>query len=117
MSASSVNQRMWCRPYRVLIPAASNGHRRGHQHSIVSWRKRQCDESNQGHAHADDERVGFGMPVGIRSNHRLKDRANHLKGQRDQPDLGKTQAERLLEQGIDGRKQRLDGVVEQMAEA
>src|SRR5437763_13578473 len=55
------------------------------------------------------------MSVRIESNHRLKYRANHLKGQSDQANLRKAQAERFLEEWIDGRKQRLHGVVEQMA--
>src|SRR5581483_4276120 len=92
-------------------------HRRCRQHSIVTWCERECDKSSQSDPHAYNERIGFGMPVRIKSNNRLKYRADHLKGQCDQADLGETQAKRLLEQRIDGRKQRLHGVVEQMAKA
>src|SRR5215469_17321229 len=90
-------------------------HGSGYQDGIVTWCERECDKSNQRDAHADNERIGFGMSVRIGSDHRLKYRANHLEGQRDQADLGKTQAKGFLEQRIDGWKQRLNSVVEQVA--
>lgn len=48
---------------------------------------------------------------------RLENRANHLKGKRDQSYLGEAQVEGILQQRINGRDYRLDGIVQQMAEA
>src|SRR6185503_12102603 len=56
------------------------------------------------------------MFVRIETNDRLEDRSHHLKGERDEPDLGEAQSERFLQQRVDGGNQRLNGIVQQMTE-
>ena len=89
----------------------------GQQQQIEMVRHRQQQEAAEGGAHADGERKGLGMAVGVVPHHRLQDGGRHLEGQRDQADLHETELERALQQRIDRRQQRLDHVVEQMGEA
>jgi hypothetical protein len=54
------------------------------------------------------------MVIGVVADHRLQQGGGHLKGQGDQTDLGEAELKSFLKQGIDGRDQRLDKVVEEM---
>src|SRR5580765_5508511 len=56
------------------------------------------------------------MLVGVKPHHRLEDRADHLKGQRDESDLSETELEGFLQQRVDRRDQGLNGIVQKMTE-
>src|SRR5712692_8886722 len=56
------------------------------------------------------------MLVRIDPNDRLENRADHLKGQGDESDLGETEFQRVFQQRVDRRDQPLDGIVQKMAE-
>ena len=101
---------------RVSGPAHAD-HPGGHEHAIIVWRKRQRDQAGERNPHADNERIRLGMLIGIKTDHRLKNGADHLEGERNQANLREAEAERVLEQRINRRKQRLDGIIQQMAKA
>ena len=54
--------------------------------------------------------------VCVEPNNRLQDRGSQLEGQRDQAHLAEGQLEALLQQRVDRRYDRLDGVIKQMRE-
>ncbi len=72
------------------------------------------EQPDHGEGHADDQRIGRRAAVGVVADERLQQRRRHLLRQGHQPDLGEGQGKRGFEQRINGRNQRLDGVVEQV---
>ena len=78
---------------------------------------RQHDQADQRAAHAGDQRIGLRPAVGVHADHGLEQRRGQLKRQRDQADLAEVEAVGVLDDGIDGRQQRLHHVVQQMREA
>lgn len=64
-----------------------------------------------GRAHAE------GRLVEIESGQRLKDRTGQLINQRDEPDLGETERQVVLQHRIDGRNDRLQRIVEKVRHA
>ena len=68
-------------------------------------------------AHAEHERIGRGVAVGVVADHRLQHRGSELKGEGDEPDLTKVEGEILLEHGIDRHDQRLDHIVQHVTDA
>ena len=66
------------------------------------------EQPGQGEAHADGERERLGMAVGVEADERLQQRGGQLEGERDEADLGEGEAERLLQQRVDRRDERLD---------
>jgi hypothetical protein len=91
------------------------GGRREH-HAVVAC-DRQQQQSRQREAHADGERLRRGAAIGVVADHRLQQRRRRLVDQRDQADVAEVELKRLLEDRVDRRQQRLDHVVEQMADA
>jgi hypothetical protein len=55
--------------------------------------------------------------IGIQADEGLQQRSSKLESQRNQSDLAKVELKRILQNGIDRRNKRLNGVVEQMREA
>ena len=62
--------------------------------------------------HANGQRIGLRPPIGVVPDNGLQDRGDELVGERDQTDLGEAEMELFLEQGIEGRQQRLQEIVE-----
>ena len=91
--------------------------RRADQQQRVAAGVRQHDQPDQRAAHAGDQREGLRPAVGIHADDRLQQRGGELERQRDQADLAEVEAVGVLDDGIDGRQQRLHHVVEQMREA
>ena len=91
--------------------------RRGDQNDLKRRGEREQDQADQGKPHADHEGKRLWPPVRIEADKRLKHRRGELKGQGNQADLGETQLEGFLQERVDRREQRLDHVVEEMAEA
>src|SRR6267154_979138 len=83
----------------------------------ISRSKRERDEPNEGDTHAKHQRVGFGISISVKLNDRLEDGAHHMERESDEPDLRNAEVERILQKRINRRHQRLDRVIEQMAEA
>jgi len=92
-------------------------HRSGDQHQGVIRRKRQSHHANERESHADAQRVGLRVFVGVDADERLQNRGADLIGQRDEADLHETQAEFALQQRIDCNDQRLHHVVQKVREA
>jgi len=95
--------------------AADQGHRQ--QDRRVSRGEGQTQQSGQRETHAHRERIGLRVAVGVRPHEGLEDRGGELEHQRDEPYLGEGESVALLENRVHGRNDRLDHVVEQMAEA
>ena len=88
----------------------------GGEHDVVGGSQGEEHEANQRDAHAGGERIGFRVSIGVETNERLEYRTHHLKRQGDQADLSEVEMEGILEQGVDGRNQGLDGIVKQVRE-
>ena len=91
------------------------GGRREH-HAVMAC-DRQQQQSRQREAHADGERLRRGAAIGVVADHRLQQRRRQLVDQRDQADVAEVELKRLFEDRVDRRQQRLDHVVEQVADA
>jgi len=105
------------RGFRMKDGRAHAHHPRRQDDHVIRRRKCQHDQPGQRDAHAHDERVGLRMLIRVEPDDRLKNRAHHLKRQRDEADLREGQPVRCLQHRIDGRDERLDGVVQQMGKA
>ena len=68
-------------------------------------------------AHAEHERIGRRVAVGVVADHRLKQRCGALEGEGDEPDLAEIEGKRAFQHGIDRHDQRLDHVVQHVADA
>ena len=86
---------------------------RSHHHRVVGG-LREKNQTAQGETHPAGERVGLRLPIRVPADERLQDRSGHLKGERDQADLDEAEVKARLEERINRRDKRLDGVVEQM---
>ncbi len=91
-------------------------HRAGHQYRVA---RREGERDQPGHrrGHSERQRIGHRPAVGVEADERLKQRGRHLISESQKPDLREAQVEVSLQDGIDGGKQRLQHVIEQMAEA
>ena len=98
---------------------------------------RRADTRQRRHGQYARERGGIGQPqqpehrdgharrqsprrralVEIESGQRLKDRTGQLINQRDEPDLGETERQVVLQHRIDGRNDRLQRIVEKVRHA
>ena len=78
---------------------------------------RQQDEPDERHAHADRQRKWPGFAIGVEPHQGLQHRGGELEGEGDQAHLREGQVERLLEQRVDRRQERLDRVVEHVRKA
>ncbi len=87
------------------------------QKHAVCRRDRQQDQAAEARAHPDGQRVGLRPLVGVDADERLQQRCRHLEGESDQPDLSVVEGERVLEDRVDRRQQRLDRVVEEVRDA
>src|SRR5262249_17264655 len=63
------------------------------------------------------QREGLGPPVSEHANDRLEQGRGELEGERNQADLAEVETISLLDEGIDGRQERLHHVVEQVRKA
>ena len=70
----------------------------------------------QREAHANGERIRPGMAIVEVADERLQQRRGDLIGQRDHPDLPEVEMEGSLQQRINRRDQRLNHVVQEVAE-
>ena len=91
--------------------------RRRQQHHAVARGHRHDHEPDERRAHADDERIRRRMAVGDVADDRLQDRGGDLEREGDEPDLAEVERERALEHRVDRHDQRLDHVVEHVAQA
>ncbi len=89
----------------------------GQQDGKKAARRGEREESCEGETHSRGKGVGAGMEVGAPSHEGLQQRRGHLEYQRNDPDLGKGEAEVLFEQRVDRRNDRLHHVVEQVCGA
>ena len=78
---------------------------------------RQRHQPDHGEPHANRERIGLGMLVGVKTHERLQERGRRLVGQGDKPDLSEREIESTLEQRIDRKDQRLHHVVQEVGKA
>src|SRR5579862_7999183 len=115
--ASAGSQPFHARRFRMKNSRAHADHAGSNKHSAVTRRQRERDKPNEADAHADHKRVGFGISIRVKPDDGLQDGADHLKGKSDESYLRKAQVERILEERIDRRQERLDGIIEQMAKA
>ena len=67
--------------------------------------------------HADGQRIGLRSPVGVAADKRLEKRRRDLENESNDADLGKAQRIIVFEDRIDRRQQRLDHVIQHVAEA
>ena len=83
----------------------------------IGRRHREEEQADQTEAHAGRERIGLRAPVGEEADEGLEERRGHLEDEGDQPDLAEIELKAVLEDRIDRRQERLDGVVQAMADA
>ncbi|MEY9189068.1 hypothetical protein ABH987_002696 [Bradyrhizobium ottawaense] len=74
-------------------------------------------EAEEGRGHADRQRIGLCLLVGVMPDHRLQQRGRELKGERDHADLREVERVGVLQDRIHRGDQRLHGVVEEVREA
>ena len=89
---------------------------RGEHHQVVGGKRHQ-QEPDERRRHAEHERIGRRIAVGVVADHRLQQRRRALKGEGDDADLAKIERERAFQHGIDRHDQRLDHVVQHVADA
>ena len=77
----------------------------------------QQKQAAERHGHANRQRIGLRIFVGIEPDQRLQQRAGELEGKRNQADLAEAEPERRLDDRVDGRQQRLNGIVQQVRAA
>lgn len=73
------------------------------QDAAITWSQRELDEAQEGYAHSQDEGVRPWILIGVKSNEGLENGADHLKGEGNEPNPGKTQVERVFKQGVNRR--------------
>ena len=88
----------------------------GNQEQSIAARNGQQDETKKCHSHAHGQRKRHRPVVCVEPDNRLEDRGSQLKGERNQAHLAEGQLKALLQQRVDRRYDRLDGVVKQMRE-
>jgi hypothetical protein len=74
-------------------------------------------QTEEGRGHADRQRIGLRLLVGVVADHRLEQRGRELEGQRDHADLREVERVGVLQDRIHRSDQRLHGVVEEVREA
>ena len=87
------------------------------QHHAVTGRDRHQQKSDEGRGHAEHERIGRRIPVGVIADERLQHRRRALEREGDEPDLREVEIERGLEHRIERHDQGLDHVVQHVADA
>ena len=97
--------------------AADADQRRGQQHGAEAAGERQDQHAEEGRGHAERQREGLRMLVGVEPDQRLQHRGRELEDQRDDADVDEVERQRLLHQRIDRGQHRLHRVVEEMARA
>ncbi len=88
---------------------ADTDQRRRDQHGVEMSGKGEQQQAAERHAHAERQRIGFRILIGVKADEGLQQRGGDLEGHRDQADLAEAEPERFLENRIDCRHQRLDG--------
>jgi len=91
--------------------------RSGDQQQSKGRREGQENQANEGAGHADGQRPGQWAPIREVADKWLQQRGGDLEGQGNQADLAEIQMKRGFQDRVDGGQQRLDHVVEEMAEA
>ena len=91
--------------------------RSGDEQRPVALREGEDQEAAEARAHAGRRQPEHRPPVGEQADPRLQQRGRALEDQVHQPDLGEAQPEVRLEHRIERRQQRLDGVVQHVADA
>ncbi len=86
------------------------------QHERETAGEREDDEADEGEAHPERERIRLRPAVGVEPHKRLEERGGELIHERDQSDVPEIQLERVFQNRINRRDERLHGVVEQMRE-
>ncbi len=74
------------------------------------------DEADERETHPERERVGLRPAIGVEPHKRLEKRGGELVHERDQSDVPEVELERVFQNRINRRDERLHGVVEQMRE-
>ena len=80
-------------------------------------REREYDEPDEGEDHPEGQGVGLRLAVRDRAHHRLQERGGQLVREGYQTDLREVQVEAGLDEGVDGRDERLHRVVQQVRNA
>jgi len=91
--------------------------RGGGKYGSIARGKRDQDEADERGAHAEHERIGRGVAVGDIADPGLEHRSGELEGEGDESDLAEVEREVLLQHGVDRHDQRLDHVVQHVADA
>jgi hypothetical protein len=78
-------------------------------------RQRKQQNAGQSQRHADRKRIRRRVRVGIDSDDGLENRSGHLKRKRDQSDLPEIEMVRRFENRVNGRYDRLQRVIQQVA--
>jgi len=103
--------------FRMKDRGADADRRRSDDNAEKVMRRGEQQQAAEGKAHADCQRIGLGLSVGIDADERLQQRGGQLEGQGDQADLTEVEAEFFLEDRIDGREERLNRVIQKVREA
>ncbi len=93
-----------------ISAAASENHE-------VARGKRHDEQADQRGGHAEHQRIGRRVAVGVIADHRLQQRCRALEGEGDEADLAEIELEGGFQHRIDRHDQRLDHVVQHVADA
>src|SRR5712664_3879619 len=105
------------RRFRMKYGGADAHEGRGGENGSVAGGQRQSQQSGQADAHANRERVRLRAPVRIETDKRLEDGGGQLQREGNQAHLAEIKMEGVLEERIDRGDQRLQRVVQEVAEA
>ncbi|MGY3455955.1 hypothetical protein ACVWW5_001405 [Bradyrhizobium sp. LM3.4] len=81
------------------------------------WAGAEQQETEESRGHADRQRIGLRLFVGVVADHWLEQRGRELERQRDHADLREVERVGVLQDRIHRSDQRLHGVVEEVREA
>jgi len=89
----------------------------GDEDDEILLRGAEQQQAEEGRGHADRQRIGLRLLVGVVPDDRLQQRGRELEGQRDHPDLREIERIGVLQDRVHRGDQRLHGVVEEVREA
>ncbi len=105
------------RRFRVKHRRAETNEGRRNEDDEILLGDAEQQQTEEGRGHADRQRIGLRLLVGVVTDHRLQQRGRELKGQRDHADLREVERVGVLQDRIHRGDQRLHGVVEEVRDA
>jgi len=96
---------------------ADSHQRCSNEHRSVAGSDGEREQSNHGDAHAHGEGVGLRAAVGVQTDDGLEQGSSQLRSERNAADLPVVEMKSVAQHGVDGRKERLHRVVQQVAKA